>query len=168
MPNRFYIVVFINETDSAGVSGLLSTHLDARRKGISLFFPPKECLSCFCALLSLFLASGICLSVAYAQDTTPPTKKKTRMTAEEKFKALNKSGDGHLTLEEFLGKKTVAKEKAFKAADVGNKGYLTLDEFKTIYPKHMKKKAADKTPDATEKPAEKTPDKTPDKAPDSK
>ncbi len=62
--------------------------------------------------------------------------KKSWPTAEEKFKQLNKAGDGKLTLKEFLVRKKNKEdaESAFKAADKGNKGYLTLDEFKTIYP----------------------------------
>ena len=65
----------------------------------------------------------------------PPRHK--ALTAEEKFKKLNKADDGKLTLEEYVaGKKKTkaAAEEAFKGADKGSKGYLTLDEFKTIYP----------------------------------
>ena len=91
----------------------------------------------FRVLMSLILAAGIGVGFAYAQDNAPP-KKKARPTAEEKFKQLNKAGDGKLTLEEFtVGKKGKGKDKAeaaFKTADKDNKGYLTLEEFKTIYP----------------------------------
>ena len=65
----------------------------------------------------------------------PPRHK--ALTAEKKFKKLNKADDGKLTLEEYVaGKKKTkaAAEEAFKGADKGSKGYLTLDEFKTIYP----------------------------------
>jgi Ca2+-binding EF-hand superfamily protein len=88
----------------------------------------------FRTLLSLILATGVGVGAAYAQDTQKP--KKHRPTAEEKFKQLNKAGDGKLTLSEFLvdreGKSKERGEKAFKIADVGNKGYLTLDEFKSV------------------------------------
>ena len=113
----------------------------------------------FRVLMSLILATGVGVGIAYAQDNAPP-KKKARPTAEEKFKQLNKAGDGKLTLEEFMAgrKSKAAKDKAeatFKTADKDNKGYLTLEEFKTIYPPKRAKKGDQKAP-------EKTPDKTPD------
>ena len=95
----------------------------------------------FRLFLSVILATGVSVGAAYAQDTQKP--KKQRPTAEEKYKQLNKAGDGKLTLSEFLeakkkraeaAEKAVQKAKeAFKAADKDNKGYLTLDQFKAIY-----------------------------------
>jgi hypothetical protein len=102
-------------------------------------------------LLSLVLATGVFAGVVYAQAPA----KKAKPTAEEKFKELNKAGDGHLTLDEYTAivKSTKAKanaEKTFKTADKDNKGYLTLDEFKTIYPK---KKISKKKAPASDSPA---------------
>jgi hypothetical protein len=113
----------------------------------------------FRVLLSLILAAGVCVGIAYAQEKAPP-KRKARATAEEKFKQLNKAGDGKLTLAEYTAGKRgkAAKEKAeadFKSADKDSKGYLTLEEFKTIYPQkrsHKKgeqNKAPEKTPDSS-------------------
>ena len=118
----------------------------------------------FRTLLSLILATGVGVGAAYAQDTQKP--KKHRPTAEEKFKQLNKAGDGKLTLKEFLYRKTNKDEaeSAFKAADKGDKGYLTLDEFKTIYDhphRHHRGHGNQDAQQAPEKPADKTPNKTP-------
>jgi Ca2+-binding EF-hand superfamily protein len=97
----------------------------------------------------------------------PPRHK--ALTAEEKFKKLNKAGDGKRTLAEYTaGKKETkaAAEEAFKAADKDKKGYLTLDEFKTIYPpRHHKhrKHGGDQAPEKSpELPAEKPADKAPE------
>ncbi len=129
----------------------------------------------FRLLLSLILVTAV--GAAYAQDTQKP--KKQRPTAEEKYKQLNKAGDGKLTLSEFLeAKKKRAEaaekavktaEEAFTAADKDNTGYLTLDQFKAIYDhphhrghthhRHHKNHNGDKAPEKTaDKPADKTPD----------
>jgi hypothetical protein len=126
------------------------------------------------ALLSFVVAAGVVVSVAYAQEQGQKAKGRAHKTAEEKFKELNKAGDGKLTLAEYLAPHANTKEetkksyeRAFKKADKGNKGYLTLAEFKSIPPKHHKKKPADDKAPAAEKKADggaPAPEKKPDDA----
>jgi hypothetical protein len=66
--------------------------------------------------------------------TTNPAPAKAKGDPEAMFKKLNTTGDGKLTLEQWLAGKRAQKdpEKAkefFSKRDKGNKGYLTLEEF---------------------------------------
>ncbi len=83
----------------------------------------SKCIACLLAAFALLLGTV----------TAKAVKAADKPTAEERFKKLDKDGDGKLTMEEYKGKKTGEKaeaaEKDFKARDKDNDGFLTLDEF---------------------------------------
>ena len=86
-------------------------------------------------LLSVALAVSIGLTAAAAEGKKKNGPKAPKKTADEIFKAKDKSGDGKLSIDEFVGnpKKPGVKEKleaAFKKLDKDSDGFLTLDEFK--------------------------------------
>ena len=80
-------------------------------------------------LTSMFVALcvvGLGYSAASAQDKPKPTP-------EERFKKADKNGDGKVSEDEFVGKKTgeeadKAKE-IFKKKDKDGDGFLTLEEY---------------------------------------
>ena len=78
-------------------------------------------------LLLLSIGSPLCLAKEKRKKAGPPS-------AEEAFKALDKSGDSTVSLEEFLeGKSDQEKAKAdFAKADADKDGSLTLEEFSTV------------------------------------
>ncbi len=61
-----------------------------------------------------------------ASEARRPQLEKALPRAEAAFKAMNKSGDGHLTKEEFLADSRAR----FAAADTDKDGKLTLDELR--------------------------------------
>src|SRR5258708_7237636 len=61
-----------------------------------------------------------------ASEARRPQLEKALPRAEAAFKAINKSGDGHLTKEEFLAESRAR----FAAADTDKDGKLTLDELR--------------------------------------
>jgi len=79
----------------------------------------------FAGLAALSLFAG-----AFACPTSADDKPKP--TPEERFKKLDKDGDGKLTFAEFKGKQTDEEKakKAFDAKDANKDGSLTLEEFK--------------------------------------
>lgn len=85
-------------------------------------------------LLVAVVASVLTAGTAWAQEQKKSDKPKA--TPEERFKKLDKDGDGFLSCDEFLAqvaKKPELKEKfeqSFKSKDKDNDGKLTLDEFK--------------------------------------
>jgi hypothetical protein len=96
-------------------------------------------------LLVAVVASVLTAGTAWAQEQKK--SEKPRATPEERFKKLDKDGDGFVTLDEFLAqaaKKPELKEKlekAFKAMDKDSDGKLTLDEYKAgSTRKHKEKK----------------------------
>lgn len=94
--------------------------------------------SWFVSSLVFVLALGIG-SLAFS---APKEDKKDKPKPEDVFKKMDKDGNGKLSLEEFVGKKTDEKktkaEEAFKKMDKDSDGSVSLDEFTT---KGKKKKA---------------------------
>lgn len=66
------------------------------------------------------------VSQAAAQDPAPA---KPRMTLEERFKAANTTGDGHLTYAQAQAKMPRVAH-SFEAIDKDRKGYVTLDDIR--------------------------------------
>lgn len=81
---------------------------------------------CVCLVSASLLAGVFALPVRSAADDKP------KPTPEERFKRLDKNGDGKLSLAEFQGKQTDAEKvkKAFEARDKDKDGFLSLEEFK--------------------------------------
>jgi len=71
------------------------------------------------------------LSVTFAHAASPD---KPQKDPEQAFKRRDKDGNGKLTLEEFVGKrsgdKAAAAETRFKTKDKDGDGSLTLEEFR--------------------------------------
>ena len=93
------------------------------------------------------LALGLSLSLpVYAEDAPAPDGKKPKASPEETFKKKDKSGDGFLTLEEFIGKlegkKKTKAEENFAKKDANKDGKLDLAEF-TASPKSGGKKKSE-------------------------
>jgi hypothetical protein len=66
---------------------------------------------------------------------------KPKPTPEERFKKLDKDGNGSLSLDEFRGKKEAAEAgEAFKAMDTNGDGSISLEEFLAGAQKAPKKK----------------------------
>ncbi len=86
--------------------------------------------------LALAMAIAVCWTV-----TSNAEGKKPKRDPEARFKKMDKDGNGKLSLEEFVGKRTGEKkeraEKVFKRKDKDGDGSLTFEEFK---PKKKKKK----------------------------
>jgi hypothetical protein len=84
------------------------------------------------ALLTVAVACMFAVN-AYAGEKKKEGKGK-RMSAEERFKAMDTNNDEKLSPEEFVaGNKRVSKEEAeklFKAWDTDGNGFLSLDEYK--------------------------------------
>lgn len=80
-------------------------------------------------LLSLVML----LAFTFAVGVTPALAAGDK--AEKRFKKLDKNGDGKLSVEEFVGKKTGKKaekaKKAFAKRDKNDDKFLSLEEFKT-------------------------------------
>lgn len=81
---------------------------------------------CACLASASLLVGALALPVRAAADDKP------KATPEERFKRLDKNGDGKLSLEEFRGKQTENEKvkKAFELRDKDKDGFLTLEEFK--------------------------------------
>jgi Ca2+-binding EF-hand superfamily protein len=98
----------------------------------------KCCGWLICALVFGFVASS---DVLAAQ---PKEKGKGKATAESKFRALDKNGDGKVTPDEFVGLKegeALAKAKqSFQRLDKNKDGHLTLAEYKDGAAKKAPKK----------------------------
>jgi len=80
-------------------------------------------------LTSMFVALcmvGLAYTAASAQD-------KPKVPPEEQFKKADKDGDGKLSEEEFIGKRTGEKadkaKEQFKKKDKDGDGFLSLEEF---------------------------------------
>ena len=72
-----------------------------------------------------------------AADAKP---EKPKMTPEERFKKLDKDGDGKLSIDEFRGKKEASEaEEAFKKLDANGDGAISLEEFSAGGQKKKKK-----------------------------
>ena len=75
--------------------------------------------------------AGVC-SFASAQEED----KKKGPNPEQRFKQLDKNGDGSLTKEEFIGNakedKAKGAERRFAAADKNSDGKVTLEEYKAM------------------------------------
>jgi len=104
-------------------------------------------------LLSIMLVTVFavgCVGIASAQEKGKKGDKK-KPTIEERFKKMDKDGNGKLTREEFVGKKKdEAKEKAekrFDRADKDKDGSLTLEELKAARQKKGGKKGGGKKDD---------------------
>jgi hypothetical protein len=88
------------------------------------------------SLMKKLLASSLILTFALAaplsaEDKPKPEKpEKPKVSAEERFKKLDKDSSGDLSLEEFKGKRDEAKAKAaFDKRDKDKNGKLSLAEF---------------------------------------
>ena len=67
-------------------------------------------------------------------------KDKPKVSPEERFKKLDKDGDGSLSIDEFRGKKTADEAaEAFKKLDANGDGKITLEEFTAPQGKKKKK-----------------------------
>jgi len=96
------------------------------------------------SITSILALLAVGTTLALADDTTTPatttTTPSTTAPAKPKgdpaemFKKLNTTGDGKLTLEQWMAGKRAQKDpdkakEFFSKRDKGNKGYLTLEEF---------------------------------------
>jgi hypothetical protein len=82
----------------------------------------------FVALLVLALVGATCPLFAQAQEQQqqqPGAKKAGKRTPEERFKAMDKNGDGKITKDEWKGDAA-----QFDKADANHDSVITLDEFK--------------------------------------
>jgi hypothetical protein len=66
-------------------------------------------------------------------------KNKPKPSPQERFKKLDKNGDGFLSIDEFRGKKTAEEAaEAFKKMDTDGDGKISLEEFSAPQPKKKK------------------------------
>ncbi len=90
-------------------------------------------------------------------DKSKVAAKGDQKSPEDRFKELNTSGNGKMTLEEFqapykkhikdeakLAEALKRLEKRFKDMDTDKDGFVSLEEFKAALAKHSKPKKADK------------------------
>ncbi len=108
------------------------------------------------SILTLATLAAFVVTPVFAQDkpeakteakaeSTPAPKadapaEKTKPTPEDRFKKLDKDGDGSLSIDEFRGKKEASDvEEAFKKLDANGDGKLSLEEFAAGAKKGKKK-----------------------------
>lgn len=79
-------------------------------------------------------------SAEAAKPAEPAKEKKPQASPEERFKKLDKDGNGSLSLDEFRGKKSAEEaSEAFKKLDTNGDGSLSLEEFSAAGKKKGKK-----------------------------
>jgi hypothetical protein len=104
----------------------------------------------FTMLVSLFVVCAIAVSASAQEGKKKGDGKRTRMSAEERFKAMDKDNDGNVTEKEFIdsakaGPRKMDEAKAKEAyANMGGKdGKLSLETYKAKS-EEMRKQWAEK------------------------